>query len=122
MTVTSSAVIADGYHDRMQLSQNGQLYIGSHSCTNINVSGGEVRGCLSVFNTNSPSVVIPPNNGDVTGLQQITSRDVVYVVQNGGLGIYDTDTNQLQVTPGNSQNDNGQVDIVGQLYDVKLVN
>src|SRR5580692_395321 len=122
MTVTSSAVIADGYHDRMQWSQNGQLYIGSHSCTNINVSGGEVRGCLSVFNTNSPSVVIPPNNGDVTGLQQITSRDVVYVVQNGGLGIYDTDTNQLQVTPGNSQNDNGQVDIVGQLYDVKLVN
>jgi hypothetical protein len=122
MTVTDSAVITDGYHDRMQISQNGQLYIGSHSCTNITISGGEVRGCLSIFNTSSAGVVIPPNNGDVTGIQQITGRDIVYVVQNGGLGIYDTDTNQLQVTPGNNQNNNGQVDIVGQLYDVKLVN
>ena len=120
MTVTSSAVIADGYHDRMQISQNGQLYVGSHSCTNINIPGGEVRGCLSVFNTNSV-VVIPPANGDVTGIQQIRGRDVVYVVQNGALAIYDTDTNQLQVTPGDVLNNNGQVDIVGQLYDVKLV-
>jgi hypothetical protein len=122
MTVTGSAVIPDGYHDRMQISQNGQLYIGSHSCTNINISGGEVRGCLSIFNTSNGGVVIPPNNGDVTGLQQITGRDIVYVIQNGGLQIYDTDTNQLQVTPGDTQNNDGQVDIVGQLYDVKLVN
>ncbi len=121
MTVTGSATITDGYHDRMQISQNGQLYIGSHSCTNINVPGGEIRGCLSIFNTNGGGVVIPPNNGDVTGIQQISGRDVVYVVQNGALNIYDTDTNRLQVTPGDTQNNNGQVDIVGQLYDVKLV-
>jgi hypothetical protein len=121
MTVTSSATITDGYHDRMQLSQNGQLYIGSHSCTNIDIPGGEVRGCLSIFNTSKPSVVIPPANGDVTGIQQITGRDIVYVIQNGALAIYDTDTNQLQVTPGDNLNNNGQVDIVGQLYDVKLV-
>ncbi len=122
MTVTGSAVITDGYHDRMQISQNGQLYIGSHTCTNINISGGEVRGCLSIFNTSNGGIEIPPNNGDVTGLQQITGRDIVYVIQNSALGIYDTDTNQLQVTPGDTQNNNGQVDIVGQLYDVKLVN
>ena len=122
MTVTRTAVITDGYHDRMQISQNGQLYIGSHSCTNISILGGEVRGCLSIYNTNSAGVVIPQNNGDVTGIQQITSRDIVYVVQNGGLQIYDTDTNQLQVIPNDTQNNNGQVDIVGQLYDVKLVN
>ncbi len=121
MAVSRTAVITDGYHDRMQISQNGQLYIGSHSCTNISILGGEVRGCLSIYNTNSPSVVIPQNNGDVTGIQQITSRDIVYVVQNGALQIYDTDTNKLQVTPGDTQNNNGQVDIVGQLYDVKLV-
>jgi hypothetical protein len=121
MAVARTAVITDGYHDRMQISQNGQLYIGSHSCTNISILGGEVRGCLSIYNTNSPSVVIPQNNGDVTGIQQITSRDIVYVVQNGALQIYDTDTNKLQVTPGDTQNNNGQVDIVGQLYDVKLV-
>jgi hypothetical protein len=122
MTVTGSATITDGYHDRMQISQNGQLFIGSHGCTNVNIAGGEVRGCLSIFNTSSAGVVIPPSNGDVTGIQQISSRDIVYVVQNGGLGIYDTDTNQLQVTKGNTQNNNGQVDIVGQLFDVKLVN
>jgi hypothetical protein len=122
MTVTGSATITDGYHDRMQISQNGQLFIGSHGCTNVNIAGGEVRGCLSIFNTSSAGVVIPPSNGDVTGIQQISSRDIVYVVQNGGLGIYDTDTDQLQVTKGNTQNNNGQVDIVGQLFDVKLVN
>lgn len=121
MAVTRTAVITDGYHDRMQISQNGQLYIGSHSCTNVSVAGGEVRGCLSIYNTNKPGVVVPQNNGDVTGIQQITGRDIVYVIQNGGLQIYDTDTNQLQVTPGDTQNNNGQVDIVGQLYDVKLV-
>jgi len=120
MTVMGSAVITDGYHDRMQISQNGQLYIGSHSCANVNIPS-EVRGCLSIFNTNSPGVVIPPSTGDVTGIQQIAGRDIVYVVQNGGLAIYDTDTNQLQVIPGDTLNSNGQVDIVGQLYDVKLV-
>jgi hypothetical protein len=121
MTVTGSATITNGYHDRMQLSQNGQLYIGAHSCANIAIPGGEVRGCLSIFNTSSLGVAIPPSNGDVTGIQQISGRDVVYVVQNGALSIYDTDTNQLQVTPGDTQNNNGQVNIVGQLYDVKLV-
>jgi hypothetical protein len=121
MTVTGSATITDGYHDRMQISQNGQLYIGSHSCTNISIPGGEIRGCLSIFNTTSPSVAIPQNNGDVTGIQQITGRDTVYVIQNFALAIYDTDTNQLQVTPNDTQNNDGQVDIVGQLYDVKLV-
>jgi hypothetical protein len=122
MQVTGLPVtITDGYHDRMQISQNGQLYIGSHSCANINVPGREVRGCLSIFNTNSPGVVIPSSNGDVTGIQQIPGRNIVYVVQNGVLAIYDTNTNKLQVTSGNSQNSNGQVGIVGQLFDVKLV-
>ena len=121
MTVTGSAIITDGYHDRLQISQDGQLFIGARGCTNINISGGEVRGCLSIFNTKSSKVVIPPQIGDVTGIQPITGRTVVYVVQNGGLGIYDTTTDKLQVTPTNSLNTNGQVDIVGQPFDVKLV-
>ncbi len=121
MTVTGSAIIADGYHSRMQISQNGQLYIGSQSCTNINVVGGEVRGCLSIFNTSNGSVVMPPNNGNVTGLQQITGRDIVYVLQNAELGIYDTLTNKLQVLPANGLNNYGQIDIVGQPFDLKLV-
>jgi hypothetical protein len=121
MTVTGSAIITDGYHDRMQLSQDGQLFIGSQGCSNINSSGGEVRGCLSILNTNSSKVVIPPQNGDVTGIQPITGRPVAYVIQNGQFWIYDTSTDTLQVIPGDANNNNGQVDIVGQLFDLKLV-
>ena len=121
MTVTSSAIITDGRHSRMEISKNGQLFVGAHDCTNINVLNGEVRGCLSIFNVNSSTVVVPPQTGDVTGIQPITGRTVVYVVQNGGLGIYDTTTDKLQVTNNTTQNANGQVDIVGQPFDVKLV-
>jgi hypothetical protein len=121
MTVKGSATITDGYHDRMEVSQDGQLFIGARDCSNVNVSGGEVRGCLSIFNTHSSKVVIPPQIGDATGIQPIAGRNVVYVVQNGVLGIYDTTTDKLQVSPTNSLNNNGQVDIVGQLFDVKLV-
>ncbi len=54
--------------------------------------------------------MIPPAIGDVTGIQPITNRTVVYVVQNGKLQIYDTTTDKLQST---------QVDIIGQAVDVK---
>jgi hypothetical protein len=113
LTVTGSALITDGRHDRMGVSQNGQVFIGAHDCTNINVSNGEVRGCLSIFNSSSSTVVIPPQNGDVTGIQPIRSRNVVYVAQNRGLSIYDTTTDKLQAI---------QVGIVGDAVDVKLVN
>jgi hypothetical protein len=92
------------------MGANIQLYIGARTCTNINVpasgsSPGEVRGCLSILDTGKSSVVIPPATGDVTGIQAISRRSVVYVVQGGALQIYDTTTNQLQKT---------QVNIVGQ--------
>jgi hypothetical protein len=52
MTVTATATITDGYHDRMEMGANGQLFIGAHTCTSINApsSGstpGEVHGCGS---------------------------------------------------------------------------
>lgn len=121
MTVTGSATVTDGYHNRIEMSQDGQLFIGAHSCTNIVVPGGEVRGCLSIFNPSAFSVVVPPQNGDVTGIAPIAGRDVVYVCQNASLAIYDTTTDKLQVTQGNTLNNNGQVDIVGDAVDVKLV-
>ena len=67
----ASAEISDGYHDRMVLTGDGQIYIGANHCTNINnpASGGsraEVRGCLSIFNTTDGTVTMPPDNGDVT--------------------------------------------------------
>lgn len=118
MTVTGSVVITDGYHDRIDMSSNGQLYIGSHNCTNIgnvNNPNGEVRGCLSIFDTTTPgntTAVIPPDNGDVTGLLSFSTRKVEYVAQGGVLRIYDTTKNVLQTT---------QVTIVGQVIDVKAI-
>ncbi len=117
MTVTATATITDGYHNKMAMGANNQLFIGARTCTNINVpaSGnnpGEVRGCLSIFDTGKSTVVVPPKTGDVTGLQPISKRSVVYVVQNGALNIYDTTTDKLQTT---------QVDIVGQAVDVKQI-
>ena len=111
MTVASSQVITDGYHNRIDLSQNGQLFVGARTCSNVN-NGTEVRGCLSIFNTLSPAVVIPPLTGDVTGLQAITNRNVEYVVQGGELRIFDTTTDKLGPT---------QIDVSGQAIDVKLV-
>ena len=112
----ASALISDGYHDRMVLTGDGQLYIGANHCTNINnpASGGtaEVRGCLSIFNTTDGTVTMPPDNGDVTGIQSIVSRKVVYVVEGNQVRVYSTATNTLQTT---------QVDIVGPAVDVKLV-
>ena len=107
-------LIPDGYHDRMQLGANGQLFVGSHSCTSINISGGEVRGCLAIVDTNSFKVVIPPQIGDVTGIQPITGRNVVYVCQGGVFQIFDTTTDQLLVQIR-------MIDILGQSTDVKLV-
>jgi hypothetical protein len=117
MTVIATATITDGYHDRMEMGANGQLFIGARTCTNINApsSGstpGEVRGCLSIFNTGKSTVVVPAILGDVTGIQPISHRNVVYVVQSGELSIFDTSTDKLQAT---------QVDIIGQAVDVKLV-
>ena len=35
MTVTNRVPITDGYHDRIDITSNGQLFIGSFNCTNI---------------------------------------------------------------------------------------
>ena len=121
MTVTSSAVITDGYHDRIDLGLNSQLFIGSHTCTNVgNVNNvtGEVRGCLSIYNVNNLSVVIPPDNGDVTGLQSFTTRYVEYVAEGGNLRVYDTITDVLLDTDFIST---GTIVITGVITDVKAV-
>lgn len=115
MTVTSSTSITDGYHNLMSLTPDGQLFIGANNCTNINAQNGsskEVRGCLAVFDTTKSAVVIPPENGNVTGLQPISGRSVIYVCQGGGLFVYDTPSDQLAAT---------QPNFVGNATDVLLV-
>jgi hypothetical protein len=114
--------IPDGYHDRMDMSSNGQLFVGSRICTNIgNVNNpvGEVRGCLAILNTNSGAVVIPPDNGDVTGLQSFTTREVEYVAEDGNLRVYDTLTNSLLINQDYLPL--GTIPVVGFAYDVKAI-
>jgi hypothetical protein len=121
LTVTSSVVITDGYHDRLDMSVNGQLFIGSHTCTtvgNANNPQGEVRGCLSIFNTTNGAVIIPPDNGDVTGLQSFSSRLVEYVAEGGNLRVYDTTKDILLI---NDFVTFGTIVVVGQVIDVKAV-
>jgi hypothetical protein len=119
MTVVNPApiVITDGYHNRMALGANGQLFVGAKTCTEIippipPPPDAEVRGCLSVYNTLTGAVVIPPASGDVTGIEPISNRNVVYLVQGGELQIYDTTTDKLQTT---------QIDVSGEVIDVKTV-
>ncbi len=112
LVASPPAIISDGYHNHIEMTSNGQLFIGATNCTNINITGGEVRGCLSIYNVGTGSVNVTPHIGDVTGITTITNRNVVYVCQNGAMFIYDTTTDMLQAT---------QVDVIGQPIDVKLV-
>jgi len=105
MTVSNQSpiFITDGYHNRMEMSANGQLFIGARTCS---------AGCLSIFDSNQSKINFSSDTGDVTGIQPITRRHVVYVCENGELRIYDTTTDKLQAN---------QIDIIGQAVDVKLV-
>ncbi len=98
----TTPIITDGYHNRIAMGANGQLFIGATTCTEIS-DASETRGCLSIYNTQTTAngsvpaggVVIPPVNGDVTGIQPIATRNVVYLVQGyptpgGSLYIYCT--------------------------------
>jgi hypothetical protein len=120
-TVTGSEVITDGYHDRMDFNVIGQLFIGSHDCTNIgnvNFPNGEVRGCLSIYSTADNSVLIAPDNGDVNGLQAESIRPIEYVAQGGYLRVYAVPQDILFITDFIPQ---GTIPIVGYVGDVKSI-
>ncbi len=135
ITVTSAApIITDGYHTRLALGPNGQLFIGASACTEISTAT-ETRGCLSIYNTlggavgSAPAggVLIPPANGDVTGIQPIADRGsgvaqyVTYVIQGGSLNIYDDTIDALEYNPSDPNNP-GQINgLVGDFIDVKTV-
>jgi DNA-binding beta-propeller fold protein YncE len=124
MTVAGKIVITDGYHDRIDISNNGQLFVGSYNCTNIgNVNSqnptGEIRGCLSIYNTTIPgnnAAIIPPDNGDVTGFQAFSTRFVEYVCEGGNLRVYNTQTDTLLI---DQYIETGTIIIAGQIIDVK---
>jgi hypothetical protein len=98
----SGIAIGDGFHHRMVLSGN-RLFIGARTCS---------TGCLSVLDTSALTATVSPPTGDVTGMQAISDRNRVYLVEGGELVIYDTTTGQPIAL---------QPDIVGSLVDVVLV-
>ena len=113
--IQPTAVIPDGYHTHIDISGDGQLFVGSRNCTNIvpATPGAEQRGCLAILNTNNGNLVIPPDNGDVTGMTPITNRTVFYLVEGGELRIYDTTTDKIYLLQS--------IDIFGNAVDVKLI-
>jgi hypothetical protein len=113
----------DGYHWRMDMSVNGQLFVGSKNCTNIgnvNNPSGEVRGCLAIYNTTNNTVIFPPDNGDVLGLQSFTSRNIEYVAEGGALRVYNTN-NALDVLLINDYVPEGTINVLGYVGDVKAI-
>jgi hypothetical protein len=129
MTVTNSVVITDGYHTRLSMAANGQLFVGARTCTEIipplpPPQGAEIRGCLSIYNTLSTAVganpaggvLIPPANGDVTGIQPIATRTVSYVVQGGSVGVYDMTTDAINETEQQKLSN-----LIGVFIDVKTI-
>jgi len=134
MTYQPPIVITDGYHNRIAMGANGQLFIGARTCTEIvppqpPPPGAEIRGCLSLYNSLSTAVgsvpgfgvLIPPENGDATGIQPIGDRTVVYVIQGGSLLIYDITIDALEYNPNDPTNPGEIFGLVGDFIDVKTV-
>jgi hypothetical protein len=119
LTAGAAIPITDGRHQKMAFA-NSRVYIASAGCTtDPGTAANTVRGCLSIFNTSNSSVKFPEEssfrlNFDVTGLQPISGRNVIYVVQGGELDIFDTNTDALAANIT-------QLDIVGKAMDAVLI-
>jgi hypothetical protein len=104
LTAGAPINITDGLHGVMALTSNNRLYIGAAGCTVGPVSPqNTVQGCLSIFDTGSLAVTVPSEssfrqNFHVTGLQPISSSNVIYVVQGGELDIFDINTSLPSTT------------------------
>jgi hypothetical protein len=111
--------ITDGDHETMAAANN-RIYVGAIGCTvQPGSAANTVRGCLSIFNTSTSTVKFPEEssfrqNFDVTGLQPISGRTIIYVVQGAELDIFDTNLDVL--APGVTQ-----IDVVGTANDVVLI-
>jgi hypothetical protein len=98
LTVNNAGSIPNGLHQVMAMTSNNRLYVGSSDCTVTAAGSNLVSGCLAVFDTNAHAITIPPEsslrqNFNVTGLQPISNRNVIYVIQGGELDIFDITTN-----------------------------
>jgi hypothetical protein len=105
LTAGAPINVTDGLHGVMALTSNNRLYIGAIGCTVGPASPqNTVQGCLSIFDTTSGTTPTAPSessfrqNFDVTGLQPISSSNVIYVVQGGELDIFDINTSLPSAT------------------------
>ena len=106
LAVASTAGISNGFHQVMAFGANNKLFIGSRTCDNVSF------GCLSIYDTSAGKATVDTPNGDVTGLQAITGRNVMYVAEGGELRILDTSTGAPTST---------QIDVLGKAIDVKAI-
>jgi hypothetical protein len=117
LTISTSVPITDGLHEKMALTGTGRIYIGSSGCTvDPGATPNTVRGCLTIFNTNTLATTFPQESSfrqdfDVTGFQPISNSSVIYVIQGGELDFFDTTTDAIAtgITV---------VDIIGRAFDV----
>jgi hypothetical protein len=101
LAVTNDGSIPNGLHQVMAMTSNNRLYVGASDCTVTPVppaGSNLVFGCLAVFDTSAHTITIPPESSlrqdfNVTGLQPISNRGVIYVVQGGELDFFDITTN-----------------------------
>jgi hypothetical protein len=108
--------VSDGYHTLMALASNNKLFIGSISCTDTGSAG-----CLTIFDTSANTAVIAPAQGSglglsppgITGLAPIANENIVYVVENSVLQVYDTTTSALSTSI--------EIPISGLIVDVKTI-
>ena len=114
LTASAPVPITDGLHEKMAFANN-RVYVGSSSCSvDPGSAANTVRGCLSIFNTSTSATTFPQEssfrqNFDVTGLQPISNRNIIYVIEAGELDIFDTTTDAIAgSTP---------IDIVGKAID-----
>jgi hypothetical protein len=118
LTLANAVPIPDGFHNRMAITADNQVFVGSRGCTNVNIPSSNpptTFGCLALYNPKNPkSAVIGTDLGDATGIAVVTGRNEVYVVQNGELRIWDTTTDAPR--PGQFQ-----PNIIGQAIDVKII-
>jgi hypothetical protein len=114
LTAGTSVEIPNGYHDTLALGANNLLFAGATGCTNLMNGTDPTRGCLAVYDIQNQSTTVTVANGDVTGIQPIRNRSRVYVAQGGELIMYDT-------TTGLPLDSTKQTIVVGQAFDVKLI-
>ncbi|HEV7552631.1 MAG TPA: hypothetical protein VGP65_13165 [Candidatus Angelobacter sp.] len=116
LTAGAAIPITDGSHEKMAFANN-RIYVGASGCSvEAGSAPNTVRGCLSIFNTSSSGTTFPTEssfrqNFNVTGLQPISGRSIIYIVQGAELDIFDTNADIL--APGVTQ-----LDVVGAAFDV----